>query len=195
MAAHDPDEHRITTAAALRDRYGAPMERALAKAGPALTAAHRAVLQVSPFFVLATVGPDGLDASPRGGPPGFLVALDDHTVAFPDHRGNRRLDSFENLLADDRCALLVLVPGSNETLRLMGRASLHTDPDLLARVDPAHPPLAAVVVALDEVFHHCAKAPMRAKLWDPSTWPVDPPKVTSAPDSKYEGKLYGRDEA
>ena len=190
MSTDDRDDP-IRDLDALRERYGAPNPRAIAKVCDRLDERHRRVLAASPFFVLSTVGEGGTDASPRGGPPGILRALDDHTVAFPDHRGNRRLDSLQNIVEDGRVALLIFIPGSNETLRINGTARVCTGPALLARVDPEHPPLAAVVVDIQEVYHHCARALMRAKLWDPGAWPTDAPRVTQTPDTRYTDRLYG----
>jgi PPOX class probable FMN-dependent enzyme len=124
--------------------------------------------------VLATTGDRGTDASPRGGPPGFVRVLDDRRLALGDLAGNRRLDSFENVLANPAVGLLFLVPGMGETLRVNGRASLTTDPAVLdaCTIDGVRPGV-AVGVDVDEVFLHCAKAFRRSGLWDPATWPAD----------------------
>src|SRR6266705_4833136 len=97
-----------------------------------ITAAYRALIEASPFFAMATSGPGGLDCSPRGDPKGFVRVLDDKTVVVPDRRGNNRIDSLRNLIHDPRVALLFLIPGVSETLRIMGRATIATDPELCA---------------------------------------------------------------
>ncbi len=121
-----------------------------------ITNAYRALVEASPFVVLATNGPDGLDCSPRGDPKGFVRVVDDNTVILPDRRGNNRIDSLRNLIHDPRVALLFLIPGVSETLRIMGRATISTDPELCASFTM-------------QVFFQCAKAIVRSKLWDPST--------------------------
>jgi hypothetical protein len=122
--------------------------------------------------VLATAGPDGrCDVSPRGGPPGFVKVLDDHRLAFGDLPGNRRQDSHRNLIATGRAALLFLVPGRAETLRVNGRACLTRDPEVLEAValDDA-PPTLAFGMQVEVAFIHCAKALLRSKLWKSESW-------------------------
>lgn len=175
---------------ALRARYPSPRPRALEKVTSSLSAQHRGVLARSPFCVIGSVGRGGLDVSPRGGPPGFVVALDARTLLMPDHRGNNRLDTLGNVLDDPRVGLLFFVPGSNETLRINGRAQVRFDDDLLERVGGPVRPHSVLRIDVDEAFHHCARAPMRAGLWDTSTWPADPPRISRTPDSSYEDRLY-----
>ena len=134
-----------------------------------ITAAYRALIEASPFFALATSGPDGLDCSPRGDPKGFVRVLDDKTIAVPDRRGNNRIDSLRNLLNDPRVSLLFLIPGVSETLRIAGRATISTDPELCASFTmQGKAPRTVLVIAVDQVFFQCAKAIVRSKLWDPS---------------------------
>jgi len=134
-----------------------------------ITAAYRALIEASPFFALATSGPDGLDCSPRGDPKGFVRILDDKTIAVPDRRGNNRIDSLRNLLNDPRVALLFLIPGVSETLRIAGRATISTDPEMCASFTmQGKAPRTVLVIAVDQVFFQCAKAIVRSKLWDPS---------------------------
>lgn len=121
-------EHRVHSPAQLAALYGQPSEAALRKESATLNAPYRALLEASPFLVLATSGPGGLDASPRGDPAPAVVVQDDRTLLLADRRGNHRLDSLRNILADPRVALLCLVPGTSETLRINGRARLSTDP-------------------------------------------------------------------
>ena len=134
-----------------------------------ITAAYRALIEASPFFALATSGPGGLDCSPRGDPRGFVRVLDDKTIAVPDRRGNNRIDSLRNLLEDPRVALLFLIPGVSETLRIAGRATISADPELCASfIMQGKAPRTVLVIAVEQVFFQCAKAIVRSKLWDPS---------------------------
>jgi PPOX class probable FMN-dependent enzyme len=132
----------------------------------------RAFIAHSPLAVLATAGPDGrCDASPRGGPPGFVTVLDDHRLAFGDLPGNRRQDSHRNLIATGRAALLFLVPGRAETLRVNGRACLTRDPEVLEAVAlDGSPPALAFGMEVEVAFVHCAKALLRSQLWKPESW-------------------------
>ena len=135
-----------------------------------ITKAYRALIEASPFCALATSGPDGLDCSPRGDPKGFVRVVDDKTVVVPDRRGNNRIDSLRNLINDPRVALLFLIPGVSETLRIMGRATISTDPELCASFTmQGKAPRCVLVIAVEQVFFQCAKAIVRSKLWDPST--------------------------
>lgn len=127
----------------------------------------------SPFFLLATTGPDGVDVSPRGDPAGCVLVLDEgRSVAFADRKGNRRLDSLRNILHDPRVGMIFLVPGSNDTVRVNGRARIVHRPDFADRLTvQGSTPELAIVVDVDEMYLHCAKAFLRASLWDASTWP------------------------
>ncbi|PWC33949.1 pyridoxamine 5'-phosphate oxidase family protein [Azospirillum sp. TSO35-2] len=159
----------VTDLATLEALYGQPVAPSIAKEVPRLTPGYRALIEASPFFVLATGGPGGLDASPRGDGPGFVTVADDRTLLIPDRRGNNRIDSLRNILADPRVGLLFLVPGLNETLRVNGRAVIDTDQDLCGRfaVD-GKPPKSVLVVTIETVFFQCARALLRARLWDPA---------------------------
>ncbi len=118
---------------------------------------------------MATSGPGGLDCSPRGDPKGFVRVLDEKTVIVPDRRGNNRIDSLRNLVTDPRVALLFLIPGVSETLRVMGRVTISTDPELCASFAmQGKAPRCVLVIAVEQVFFQCAKAIVRSKLWDPS---------------------------
>jgi len=120
--------------------------------------------------VLATNGPEGVDCSPRGDAPGFVRVLDEKTLLVPDRRGNNRIDSLRNILADPRVALLFLIPGIGETLRVIGRAKISTDPELLdSFMVNGKTPRSVLVVAVERVFYQCTKAIVRSKLWDPAT--------------------------
>ncbi len=159
-----------TDEAALGEIYGAPSGPSIAKEVARLTPAYRRLVEASPFFVLASSGPEGLDCSPRGDAPGFVRVVDDRTLMIPDRRGNNRADSLRNLLRDPRIALLFFVPGVDETLRVNGRARLTCDAALCASFavgDKA--PRSVMVVAIETVFFQCARALVRSRLWDPAT--------------------------
>jgi PPOX class probable FMN-dependent enzyme len=160
----------ITTLTALRDLYGPARERSLKKEIPALDAHTMQFIGLSPFVVLASSDADGhMDASPRGGEPGFVKVLDAHTLLVPDAPGNNRLDTLENIVATGRMGTLFMVPGFDETLRVNGRAVLSTDPaDLALCADARRTPALVIRVAVESVYLHCAKAFMRSQLWDAS---------------------------
>jgi uncharacterized protein len=149
--------------------YDEPVPSSLVKEVDHITALHRAYIEASPFVVVATCGPGGLDCSPRGDPAGFVRVVDDHTLHLPDRRGNNRLDTLRNLVADPRIGLLFLIPGIGVTLRVNGTAVVSTDPDLL----DAHTlfdkrPTCVVVVTTTAVYTQCPKALVRSNLWDPA---------------------------
>ncbi len=160
-------EHHITTAAALRALYPEPRERALKKQIAALDRHSMRFIELSPFVVLATCGAGGtLDASPRGGAPGFVKTPDAHTLLLPDAPGNNRLDSFSNIVESGRVGLLFLIPGFDETLRVNGAALLSTDRADIARcTDDRRAPKLVIRVHVQEAYLHCAKEFMRSKLW------------------------------
>ena len=164
----DAPTHLITDAAALAALYGAPSEGAIRKEVDHIPPVYRAFIEAAPFVALATAGPDGLDVSPRGDPPGFVTVADEHTLLIPDRRGNNRIDSLRNLLADPRLALLFLIPGVGETLRVNGRGTISVAPDLLAQF-PAQGklPRSVIVVAVERVYFQCPKALVRSQLWNP----------------------------
>jgi len=163
----------ITSEAELRELLGEPAVRAATKDRKTLHAHDRAWLARSPFCLLATAGADGTcDVSPKGDPTGFVHVLDDTTIVIPDRPGNRRADGFRNILANPHVGLLFVVPGREETLRINGRARLVRDAryfdELVVR---GHRPKLALVVEIEQIFFHCAKAFKRASLWRPDTWP------------------------
>lgn len=161
-------EREITTAAELRAVIPAPADLVIKKQLPALDAHAKSFLARSPFVAIGTRG----DVSPRGEAPGGFLALDDRTIAIGDRPGNRRTDSFLNLLEDPRVGLLFLVPGVDETLRINGRGRIVVDGPLFQRLSVGgKPPLLALVVDIDEVYFQCGKAFRRSKLWEPASWP------------------------
>ena len=160
---------RITDVETLERLYGMPAGAAVDKEVDYLHPYYQRLIAASPFFVLATGGPDGMDASPRGDAPGFVAVQDEKTVLVPDRRGNNRVDSLRNIIVDPRVALLFLVPGIGETLRVNGRAEIRTDPALLERFNvDGKLPRTVLVVHVDTVFFQCARAIFRSKLWDPA---------------------------
>ena len=163
-------EHLISDVAALEQRYGLPAGASVEKEVDHLHPHYRRMIEVSPFVVLATSGPGGLDTSPRGDPAGFVTVEDEKTLLMPDRRGNNRVDSLRNIIADPRVALLFLIPGIGETLRVNGRAVISTAQSLLARFEmDGKLPRSVIVVSVDTVFFQCSRAIWRSKLWDPST--------------------------
>jgi len=160
---------RVTTLDALEALYGQPAERAVRKQLDHLNADYQAFVRASPFVVLASVGTEGLDCSPRGDAPGFVQVLDARTLALPDRPGNNRVDTLRNLVQDPRLSMLFLVPGIGETLRVNGRAEIRIDPDLLARFAIGERlPRSVIVVRIEAAYFHCAKAMVRSQLWDPA---------------------------
>jgi uncharacterized protein len=148
--------------------YGESSPAAIAKEIDYIHPHYRAMIEASPFVVLATSGPEGLDASPRGDPAGFVQVPDDKTLLIPDRRGNNRIDSLRNILRDDRVALLFLIPGVGETLRVNGRAVISVAPDLIERFPYRGTlPRSVIVVTAERVYFQCPKALVRSELWNP----------------------------
>src|SRR3954462_7908213 len=156
----------VRTLAELEALYDTPVPTSLTKEVEHLTPLHRLYVEASPFVLIATSGPDGVDCSPRGDAPGFVRVVDDRTLHIPDRRGNNRLDTLRNLVVDPRIGLLFLVPGIGITLRVNGTAGVSTDPELL---DPSpadgKPPTTVVIVHVTSVYTQCPKAIMRSRLW------------------------------
>ena len=162
--------HALTTIAELEAIYGQPGESSTAKEMPRLTAQYRAMIEASPFCALATSGPEGLDCTPRGDRPGELVRVrDERTLLMPDRRGNNRIDSLRNILRDPRVALMFLIPGSHNALRVNGRAQLTADPEVLASfaVDGKAPRI-VLVIHTEAVYFQCGRAVVRSELWNPA---------------------------
>ena len=160
---------------ALHALYGTPTAAALRKETATITADYRALIEASPFCALATIGPEGLDCSPRGDRPGFVRVLDERTLALPDRRGNDRIDSLRNMVRDPRVALLFLLPGSGTALRVNGTARITADIGLCESfaVD-GKPPRTVAVITTEAVYFQCARAILRARLWDPHGPPAIP---------------------
>ena len=165
----DSSPHIITSVTALEALFGPVGDASLRKQVATIPPVYRAMIEASPFAVLSTVGPGGLDASPRGDPPGFVHVRDEHTLLMPERRGNNRIDSLRNILADPRVGLLFLIPGVGETLRVNGRARISVEPELLARfVVQGQPPKCVLEIAVDEAYFQCARAIVRSNLWAPA---------------------------
>src|SRR5580700_3547488 len=164
----------IATIEQLEAIYGYPNDASTVKVADRVTPAYRILIDQSPFAVLATCGPEGLDCSPRGDLPGFVRVDDEKTLMMPDRRGNNRVDSLRNIVRDPRIALLFLIPGSGSTLRVNGRAYVSADADLLAsfRMD-GKAPRTVIVMTVDEIYFQCARAIVRSDLWNPDKR-VDP---------------------
>ena len=163
-------DHLITTIEDLEKVYsGDVYPPAKAKETDRIISAYRELIEAAPFFALASNGPGGLDCSPRGDPAGFVRIADDKTLLVPDRRGNNRIDTLRNLVHDPRVALLFLIPGCSETLRVIGRASISIDPALTQQfMMEGKSPRSVLVVTVEAVFFQCAKAIVRSKLWDAS---------------------------
>jgi uncharacterized protein len=162
----------VTSEAELRDLLGTPIERVIKKERRSLHPHDRAWIASSPFCLMATAGADGsCDVSPKGDPAGFVHVLDDTMLAIPDRPGNRRADGYRNILVNPHVGLLFLVPGREETLRVNGRARLVREAPFFDRmVVRGHRPALALLVDIEQVFFHCAKAFKRSALWRPESW-------------------------
>lgn len=162
------DAHALTTAAQLDALFGTVAAPSMKKEIDHIHPLYAQMIEASPFVIVATSGPDGLDASPRGDPAGFVVVEDSRTLLLPERRGNNRVDSLRNLVEDPRIALLFLIPGVGETLRVNGRARITTDPALLDRFRVHDkPPRCVVAVSVERAYFQCARAIQRSGLWNP----------------------------
>ena len=158
---------------------------------------YRAMIEASPFAVLATHGPDGLDASPRGDAPGFIVVEDEKTLLLPERRGNNRIDSLRNIVFDPQIALLFLIPGVGETLRVNGKAHISVDPALLARfVVDGKAPKCVLHIDVDAVYFQCARAILRSQLWQsleagrPASIPSAGTILAALSNAEIDGQKY-----
>ena len=162
--------HILTTVEQLEAHYGQPAGAAVWKEIDHINPQYRAFIEAAPFFVLASVGPEGVDCSPRGDAPGFVRVAGERTLMIPDRRGNNRIDSLRNIVRDPRVSLLFLIPGVGETFRIIGRASISTDPALLEGfVFAGKTPRAVIIVDVERVYFQCSKAIIRSKLWEADT--------------------------
>jgi uncharacterized protein len=159
----------------LRALLGEVKPAALAKERTRLHELDRAWLAASPFCLVATADAAGnCDVSPKGDPPGFTLVLDDTTIAVPERPGNRRADGYRNVLTNPHVGLIYLLPGRGDTLRINGRARMVRDADFFdAMTVKGHRPVLAMIVEIEQIFHHCSKALLRSALWRPDTWTPD----------------------
>lgn len=168
-----PFRNVISTLAELRAVVGEPAERSVKKETAALDGYARAFIAHSPFLLIATAGADGrCDVSPKGGPSGFVLVLDETYLVIPDRPGNRRVDGMQNIVQNEHVGLLFMIPGREDTLRVNGRGWIVRDTELLDRMTYAGKrPTLGIGVAVEECYFHCAKAFRRAGLWDHPAWP------------------------
>ena len=161
--------HIVKSEAELEALYGQPAGAAVIKEIDHISDHYRSFIDASPFVVLATAGPEGLDCTPRGDPAGFVRVVDRHTILLADRRGNNRLDTLRNIVRDPRIALLFLIPGIGRTLCINGRAVIDADPELCASFTmEAKAPRSVIVITAERVYTQCPKALIRSRLWDPS---------------------------
>jgi len=189
----------VTTIDELEAIYGFPGETSTAKVADRVTPSYRALIERSPFAVLATCGPEGLDCSPRGDVAGFVRIHDEKTLMMPDRHGNNRIDSLRNIVRDPRIALLFLIPGSGNTLRLNGRAFVSVDFELLSSFEmDGKAPRSVIVITIEEVYFQCARAILRSDLWnpdkrvDPKSLPTPGRILTEMSDDRIGGEDYDR---
>lgn len=186
------DPHAVTSLAALEALYAAPSDLVRNKVARRLDAPTREFLAASPFVLLGTTGPDGPHVTPRGDAPGFVTAPDDATVILPDRRGNNRLDALRDIIHDPRVALLVLVPGAGEALRIHGTATITTDPALrAAHAAGGKEPTTLLRVAVTSLFMQCAKSVMRSRLWDGHARPAGLPTLGQLLAAHMRGAVDG----
>jgi hypothetical protein len=193
------DAGRITSVEGLEALYGAPNERSILKEIDYVSDHYRAFIDRSPFVVVATAGPEGLDCSPRGDGPGFVRVADRKRLLMPDRRGNNRLDTLRNIVRDGRIALLFLIPGVGETLRVNGRAAVRVDPELCASFETEGKiPKSVVEITVETVYFQCQKALVRSRLWDPdarverSELPSTGSILQALVGTGFDGEAYDR---
>ncbi|MFD3191908.1 pyridoxamine 5'-phosphate oxidase family protein [Sedimentitalea sp. HM32M-2] len=181
---------------ALEALYGKPGAASLRKVAPRLTPLYRRWIMASRLCILCTVGPEGTDGSPRGDDGPVVLELDPNTLAMPDWRGNNRLDSLRNIVADGRVSLLFMVPGSNTVVRVNGRARLTADDGLRARFQrKGSQPATVIVISIAEIYAQCARALMRAGIWardDSADLPSFGEILAEVSDGEEGGESYDR---
>src|SRR5215472_10182326 len=189
----------VTTIDELEAIYGHPAETSMVKVANRITLSYRVLIEKSPFAALASTGPEGLDCSPRGDVAGFVRIHDETTLMMPDRRGNNRIDSLRNILRDPRVALLFLIPGSGNTLRVNGRAQVSVDPALLASFKmEGKAPRTVIVMKVGEIYFQCARAIVRSDLWnpdkrvDPKTLPTPGQILAEMSTNRVGGEEYDR---
>jgi uncharacterized protein len=193
-------DHLITSIEQLQSLYGEKLPTSVIKEIDHINDGYRKLIEVAPFVAIATSGPEGLDCSPKGDAPGFVRILDDKTLAIPDRPGNNRIDSFRNIMRDPRIALLFLIPGIGETLRVNGRASISIDPDLMQSFAVGGKlPRSILIVHIESIYFHCSKAIVRSKLWEEATkidrksLPSTGTIIAELSSGKFGGEIYDRE--
>lgn len=196
---HHIDYH-IATMEDLLQLYGEPAPRSLLKELDHISAHYRQFVEKSPFVIVATVGPEGLDCSPRGDPAGFARVVDERTVLLPDRRGNNRLDTLKNIVRDSRISLLFLIPGVGETMRINGRARLTTDPALCESFSHnGKSPRSVIEITVERMYFQCQKALARSRLWEVESWfdrgelPTLGEMAQALSGDGFDGAAYDRD--
>jgi uncharacterized protein len=189
----------VATVEELETIYGQTNDASTVKVADRVTPSYRVMIEKSPFAALATSGPEGLDCSPRGDLAGFVRIHDEKTLMMPDRRGNNRIDSLRNIVRDPRIALLFLIPGCGNTLRVNGRAHVSADADLLASFKmEGKAPRSVIVMAIDEIYFQCARAIVRSDLWnpdkriDPRSLPTPGQILAEMSDNRVGGEEYDR---
>lgn len=177
--------------------YDQPGPTSILKEADRITDDYRKLIEASPFAVLATSGPEGLDCSPRGDPRGFVRVADSKTLMLPDRRGNNRIDSLRNIVRDPRVALLFFIPGVGTTMRVNGRAHLSTDEELCASFAmEGKNPKCVVVITVERAYTQCQKAIVRSRLWDAShhvkqsELPTVGEMMERLSNGEFDGKAY-----
>lgn len=190
----------LTTLDQLETLYGLPHERALRKEIAFLNEDYQAMVNASPLVIVSSSGADGLDGSPRGDVPGFVRIIDERTLAIPDRPGNNRLDTLRNLIVDPRIALLFIIPGIGETLRVNGRAQISIEPELLQSFAVnGKPARSVIVVQVEAAYFHCSKAFVRSDCWNPdkhverSTLPSAGAIHKRLNDGQFDAEAYDRE--
>jgi PPOX class probable FMN-dependent enzyme len=193
------DPHVLDSAQALDAIYGNALPQALNKEIDYISDHYRAFIEHSPFALIASVGPEGVDCSPRGDPAGFVEVIDRHTVLIPDRRGNNRIDTLRNVVRDPRVSLLFLIPGVGETLRINGRAEITVDPALLERFEmQGKQPRSVIRVTAERVYFQCQKALARSGLWksesqiERSALPSAGDILQGLSDNSFDGEAYDK---
>ncbi len=189
----------VATIEQLEAIYGQTNDASTVKVADRVTPSYRVMIEKAPFAALATAGPEGLDCSPRGDIAGFVRIHDEKTLMMPDRRGNNRIDSLRNIVRDPRIALLFLIPGCGNTLRVNGRAHVSSDAELLAsfRIE-GKPPRTVIVMTVDEIYFQCARAIVRSDLWnpdkrvDPKSLPTPGQILAEMSDNRVGGEAYDR---
>jgi PPOX class probable FMN-dependent enzyme len=189
--------NEITSEAELDALFGKSPPAALLKELDHISDHYRTFIEASPFVILSTAGPEGLDCSPRGDPKGFVRVVDKNTLMIPDRKGNNRVDSLRNIVRDPRVALLFLIPGVGETMRVNGTAKISADPELCQSFTmQGKAPACVIVIKAERVYPQCQKALVRSKLWDPaqhiarSELPSMGTMIEAATKGAFDGKSY-----